>query len=256
MAQSACELILSDDGTAYARVAINGHRETMGLEGPAFKSWLCGMYYDETGRTARSEAVREALQVLLHKAARMPKQPVYLRFANTGDTIYWDLGDDSWRAVEVTRDGWRIVEDPPVVFRRTPNTAALPEPQSGGSLDDMRPFVNLIETDWVLYKGAILVAAHGAGPFFVVTVHGEQGSAKSWACRFPKRLLDPVGAAELRTGLPGDDKAWIAGLQGHYILGFDNISKITLDQSDFLCTLATGGGQEVRKLYTDSEQVV
>ena len=35
-----------------------------------------------------------------------------------------------------------------------------------------------------------------------------------------------------------------------------NVSKITMDQSDFLCTLATGGGQEVRKLYTDSEQVV
>ena len=221
MAQSACELIRSDDGTAYARVASDGHRETMALEGPAFKSWLCGMYYDETGRTARSEAVREALQVLLHKAARMPKQTVHLRIANTGDIIYWDLGDDSWRAVEVTRDGWRIVADPPVVFRRTPNTGALPEPRSVGSLDDMRPFVNLTDADWLLYKGAILVAAHGAGPFFVVTVHGEQGSAKSWACRFPKRLLDPVGAAELRTGLPGDDKAWIARLQGHYVLGFD-----------------------------------
>ena len=74
-------------------------------------------------------------------------------------------------------------------------------------MDELRPFFGSTEVGWMLLKGAILAAAHGEGPYFVVSVRGEQGSAKSWTCRFPKRLLDPVGAAELDR-LPRDEERW------------------------------------------------
>jgi len=94
MALSACELIRSVEGTAYARVAIDGHRETMALDGVRFHDWLCGTYYETTGATAKADHVRQAIQVLRHQAMKRPKQAVYLRFANLGDTIYWDQGSD------------------------------------------------------------------------------------------------------------------------------------------------------------------
>lgn len=143
----------------------------------------------------------------------------------------------------------------PVVFRRTPNTAALPIPVRGGSMDELRPFFGSTEEGWMLLKGAILAAAHGEGPNFVVSVHGEQGSAKSWTCRLPKRLLDPVGAAELDR-LPRDEERWATTARNEYLLAFDNVSRITDDQSDMLCRLATGGGEKRRELYTDDDQVV
>ena len=255
MALSACELIRSVEGTAYARVAIDGHRETMALDGVRFHDWLCGTYYETTGATAKADHVRQAIQVLRHQAMKRPKQAVYLRFANLGDTIYWDQGSDRWDAIEIGKDGWRLVAEAPVVFRRTPNTAALPIPVRGGSMDELRPFFGSTEEGWMLLKGAILAAAHGEGPNFVVSVHGEQGSAKSWTCRFPKRLLDPVGAAELDR-LPRDEERWATTARNEYLLAFDNVSRITDDQSDTLCRLATGGGEKRRKLYTDDDQVV
>ena len=78
---------------------------------------------------------------------------------------------------------------------------------------------------------------------------------KSWTCRFPKRLLDPVGAAELDR-LPRDEERWATTARNEYLLAFDNVSRITDDQSDTLCRLATGGGEKRRKLYTDNDQVV
>ena len=44
------------------------------------------------------------------------------------------------RDIEVDGDGWRIVKDSPVMFRRSANQAAFPKPLRDGRLDDLRPF--------------------------------------------------------------------------------------------------------------------
>ena len=43
---------------------------------------------------------------------------MHVRFARSRDAIYLDMCDDQWRAIEVTAEGWRVVEEPPVLFRR------------------------------------------------------------------------------------------------------------------------------------------
>ncbi len=64
-----------------------------------------------------------------------------------------------------------------------------------------------------------------------------------------------MGAAELDR-LPRDEERWATTARNEYLLAFDNVSRITDDQSDTLCRLATGGGEKRRKLYTDDDQVV
>jgi hypothetical protein len=54
--------------------------------------------------------------------------------ATFGDAVYVDLGDTTWRAVKVTTDGWRVITDPPVRFRRSRALQPLPEPKRGESL--------------------------------------------------------------------------------------------------------------------------
>ena len=64
---------------------------------------------------------------------------VYLRVAEHGNKIYMDLCNDNWNAVEIGPDGWRIVDAPPVVrVRRTSGMLPLPNPESGGGLDELR----------------------------------------------------------------------------------------------------------------------
>jgi hypothetical protein len=75
------------------------------------------------------------------------EHPVAVRVGATDGAVYLDLADDKWRAVEIGADGWRIVTDPPVRFLRPRGTLALPLPVRGGSLDELRPFLNVATPD-------------------------------------------------------------------------------------------------------------
>ena len=57
--------------------------------------------------------------------------------------LYLDLADEHWRAVEIGPDGWRVLECPPVRFRRSPGMLPLPVPERGGSIEALRSFLNL-----------------------------------------------------------------------------------------------------------------
>ena len=62
------------------------------------------------------------------------------------------LCDEAWRVIEVTADGWRVMDNPPVLFRRAAGARPLPVPIKGGSLDQLRPLVNCASDDsqWLL----------------------------------------------------------------------------------------------------------
>ena len=92
------------------------------------------------------------------------------------------------------------------------------------------------------------------GPYPVIALSGEQGSAKSTFSAMLRSLLDP-NTAPLRA-LPREDRdLFIAASNGH-VLAFDNVSGLPGWISDTLCRLATGGGFAVRQLYTDGDEVL
>ncbi len=76
----------------------------------------------------------------------------------------------------------------------------LPVPVPGGSIEDLRPFLNLTDQDsWVLFVGALLAAFSPVGPYFILILEGEQGSSKSSTARIFRRLVDPA-RSPLRAG--------------------------------------------------------
>jgi hypothetical protein len=42
-----------------------------------------------------------------------------VRLADYEGSIYLDLCNDDWQAVQITPQGWGIVDDPPIRFRRS-----------------------------------------------------------------------------------------------------------------------------------------
>ena len=90
--------------------------------------------------------------------------PVHVRVAGDDDAIYVDLVNDDWRVVEVTAAGWRIVSNPPVKFRRARGMLPLPTPTEGGSVSQLRDFVN-IESDeqWALLVAWLVAALRASG---------------------------------------------------------------------------------------------
>ena len=227
----------------------------MPIGSTGFKRWLANRYYEEHGATVGDKAKTAALEIIESKALAGMVNHAYLRFARLEDRIYIDLGNDKWEAVEITPDGWKVITNPPVKFRRTKNTGELPHPTSGGSLEQLKPFVNPTEDGWILIRGCLLDCIKGVGPYYILIATGEQGSAKSSMFRFCRAVIDPVKLAPLAS-LPREERDLGIDGQSEYMLCYDNVSFLPPWLSDAFCRAATGGGIKTRKLYTDDEQAI
>lgn len=255
----AAELFCDPRGAAFAAVRSGGHTEHHPVRGRGFRRWLAGRFYEATGGKApNAEALGAALLVLEARAQfdGAPKRPVHLRVAPDGrGGVYIDLGDETWEAVHVAPDGWRIVSDPPVAFRRPPGLGAMPRPETGGSLEELRDLLNVGSADdWVLIEAWLAQALYPRGPYPVLALGGEQGAAKSTAARMLRALVDP-SAPGLRAD-PREVRDLMVAAENAWVLAFDNVSRIQPWLSDALCRLSTGGGWATRELYSDSDEVL
>jgi hypothetical protein len=249
-------LFHTPDGSGFADVDINGHRETWPIRAKGFRRWLARRFFEETGGAPSSEALQSALNVIEAKAHfDAPARQVHIRVGGLDGRLYLDLGDETWRAVEIDATGWRVIDNPPVRFRRASGMKPMPIPVRGGSVASLRSFLNVqTEADFVLVVAWALACLRNRGPYPVIVLSGEQGSAKSTFSAILRALLDP-NTAPLRA-LPREDRdLFIAASNGH-VLAFDNVSGLPAWISDTLCRLATGGGFAVRQLYSDQDEVL
>jgi hypothetical protein len=242
----------------YADIEAGGHRETWPLRSKGFRRWLTRRYFEETDGAPNSEAIQSALGVLEARAHFAGEaRAVHLRVAGDDGRIWLDLCDNEWRVVEIASDGWRIIPytECPVRFRRSAGMRPLPAPEPGGSIDELGRFLNVAsDEDFVLVVSFLLAAFRPRGPYPVLALAGEHGSAKSTVARTIRSLIDPNGTP-LRAPPREDRDLFIAATNGH-IIAFDNVSTLQPWLSDTLCRLATGGGFATRQLYSDADEVL
>jgi hypothetical protein len=116
----------------------------------------------------------------------------------------------------------------------------LPVPQHGGSIETLNSFLNLASRDdFVLIVAWLLAALRSGGPYPLLAISGEQGSAKTVLSKLLKALIDP-NAAPVRSLSREERELMIAANNGH-LLAFDNLSGLPIWLSDALCRLASGG---------------
>jgi hypothetical protein len=256
LAQEGAELFHAPDGSSFADIEVNGHRETWAIRSKGFRRWLSRAFFEATEGAPNSEAMQAALNVIEARAHfDAPERMVHVRVAGADGRLYVDLCDDTWRAVEIDANGWRIVDNPPVRFRRAAGMQALPMPERGGSIDTLRIFLNVqSDNDFVLVVSWLLACLRDRGPYPLIVLSGEQGSAKSTASAVLRALIDP-NAAPLRA-LPRDDRDLFIAANNAHVLAFDNVSGMPGWLSDTLCRLATGGGFATRQLYTDQDETI
>jgi hypothetical protein len=256
LATSGCELFHDPDGGAYADIMRGGHRETWAVRRKGFKCWLAKRFYDTTRGAPSSEALQTALSVIEAKAMfDGDKREVSVRVGAHNDRIYVDLCDENWRAVEIGADGWNIIDEPPVRFCRTEGMRSLPEPKRGGTIEALRPLINVKDDrDFILVTAWLLAALRPQGPYPILAPIGEAGTAKSTLARILRALVDP-NKAPLRS-LSRDDRELFISAVNTRVLSFDNVSVLPQWLSDGLCRLATGGGHAARSLYTNSDEAL
>ncbi len=247
----------TDDNTVYADIiSDNGHRETWAVKSDGFKRWVSHECYKKLKYAPTPDSIYTALNAIEARAINEgPELQVFLRAAQYDGKIYIDLCNDAWQAVEVTTEGYAVIDSPPVRFRRRRGMKPLPRPESGGTIDQLKSFLNVKDEDgFVLIVSWLLMVLSGHGPYPILVISGEQGTAKSTLMSFLRQLVDPNTAA-LRT-LPRDVRDLFIAANNSFILAFDNLSYLSDWTSDALCRLSTGGGFATRTLHTDDEEIL
>lgn len=220
----------------------------------SLRSALARDYYRKYKRTPSSSALTDALNVLLGMANDEAPEPVYLRVAEHEGCIVIDLGDNLGRAVVVYKGGWEVVEQSPVLFKRTTTSGALPVPVHGGSLDDLRRLLNVTPDTWPLALGWLIAAFFPNIPHPILLLSGGQGTGKSTAAKRLVGVVDP-SPAPLRSQ-PRNEDNWAIAAAGSHVIAIDNVSTIPDWWSDALCKAVTGDGLVRRTLYTNTDLTV
>jgi energy-coupling factor transporter ATP-binding protein EcfA2 len=206
------------------------------------------------------QVMTSALTVLSAVTRNAPVREVFLRLARLGDSTYLDLGDSTGAYVEVSPAGWKV-RDPrhgwecPALFTRSATTNALPFPSSGGSRAELAALLALDADDdrfriaWGWLVAQVLPDTARPMIYFL----GSQGSGKTTRGLMLANVLEPQ--TEMGAVLKKSERENNVVAKANYLLTADNMTKMSEDVSNWLCSLVTGHRVVERKLYTNSDTV-
>jgi len=235
---------------------INSHLENWPVASREFAIWLAGAHHAVDGGALGGNTLKDCLRVMEAEATHNgPEHETFFRVGQMDGAVYIDLGAANWRSVKVTGAGWEVVDQAPVKFLRSPHIRPLPTPEPGGSIDQLRDLINFgTEANFCMIVAWLVGALNPTGPYPLLVIGGEQGSAKSSLARAVRSLVDP-NATLIRTA-PKDERDLVVAAMNCWALSFDNLSGVPAWLSDGLCRMSTGGGFGTRQLYGDFEEVV
>ncbi|MGB9112010.1 MAG: hypothetical protein WCF24_04705 [Acidimicrobiales bacterium] len=255
LVRGSCEAFRHKD-QIFVSVKVDKRHETWLLHDRRFAAWIAGECFKRKKGTPTSTAIATALLLIEHQALfEGNEREVYQRIApGPSGSVLVDLADGSGRAVQITKLGYSVVDDPPVHFLRPRAMLQLPEPEQGGTLEDFRDFLNTTDDGYVLLMAWLIGSYCPWGAYAILDLHGEHGSAKTTTEKALQRCSDP-NKGELRAA-PGDLRDLAIAAQNSRVLAYDNLSQIPPWLSDALCRISTGAGFATRRMYRDDEEII
>lgn len=207
------------------------------------------LFWAHTDRHLTSAGRYGALRLLTNEAVMAPARVLALRTALTVDG---EVGIDIGRGRVVTFGGgsFTIGREFPVTFRFAPS---LPTPAGVPDLMRLRDYINVEDEGFQLIVAWLTFALLPFGPYPVLHLIGEHGSAKSTVSRFLRYLLD--GRFSPGGGLPDSMRDFDVYARHRHGLFFENVSFLPDAVSDKICRMATGSEDERRANYTDGDLV-
>jgi hypothetical protein len=240
----------------FVQIVIENRKEIWSCKSKMLKRWLAKIYWETYQKSINNESLNSAINIIESTACFDGDQfTLNNRTAWYDNAIWYDLADPLWRAVKMTPEGWRIINSPPVIFRRYSHQQPQVEPVSGGDVKKLLEFVNVQNDDQKVLLLVWLVACFIPDfPHPIPNIFGAQGSAKTLLGRLMRKLIDP-SLIEAAT-FPKDINEFVQVLAHHSCIFFDNVSNLSNSNSDALCKAVTGDGFSKRELYTDEEDII
>lgn len=205
------------------------------------------------GETPKQASVIDVIKALEAKILTNGNRfPIGKRVICTKDKIWLNMANEKNQVIEVSKDGWDVVTDPPVRFLYQQNIFPLPEPDRNGDitcLDEIIPFER--EEQFQMVVGWMLGQFLPSGENMVLMVVGPEGSGKSVTVETVKYIIDP--RRDLITNLPDDKRDFLALIHSNHTLAIDNASYMSNEISDLICQATSGVSLSERKLFSNGE---
>jgi hypothetical protein len=251
-------------GEAYASVKRGTYWQNFRIDSRLFRMWLLDQYAQRYTVKIGNQivplvpgngAIRDAVAQLEGIASfRGPEQRPAYRVGGTSEEIWIDLGDDDWRSIKVTVEGWQVQGISDIAFVRSDNMLPLPEPVKGGNINLLRKFLCIRPEEFVLAVGWMLQALNPVGPYPEINVCGPSEAGKTTTSKLILGTVDP-NTTQLRRPSRKVEDLLIAARNG-WTVGLDNMSWLTVEMSDTLCMVSTGISSGTRAHYTNDEEHV
>jgi hypothetical protein len=300
IAEEGAKLFRTPEQIPHAVCRNQDHQEILLVESREFRTWLRGEYrrrererLEEIARVERERmldvmgalAPKDLAEAPLWvkrpqvippasfatameeiKATAMlegPMDEVHLRAAGHDGKVYVDLCNEKWEAVEIDKEGWKVIpsDNLPVKFVRSNAMKALPHPVSGGSILELRQMLTLpeesSEESWSLIMAWVmqaLVPCEGDYPILVLL--GGHGTAKSTHTEMLRELVDPAVVEHEHEKTYHEVRAVYIEVTTARVLALDNVSQLPDWLSDVLCRVSSGGGFKTRALFTNRDQEI
>ncbi len=248
---------LKSKRSGWVTIPVGSHRENWPVLSWNFRLWLMNLFY-----TVFGYVIADVLNDLIERAhtkclvSGSSEFDVHIRSAGSGDDNFIDIGNDVWTALKVNANGYSVVRDVPIKFRRTPGMLPLPIPVAGGDVKELLRFTSIQEKDAVLLLSYLTFAMKPDGPFPIPSFSGSHDSGKSTTMSVVRAFLDPNKVkAEVAAKTP---RNLAIAATNSKLQAWDNLSmsSVTDEFSNLLCVLATGNSFRARALYTDTDEVI
>jgi hypothetical protein len=250
----------SPDSTEYAEIpSKTGVFTTHLVSSREFKSWITGEYYRDMGEGLTTESMNTILATIHAIAAHdSPEMPVsQQRIAAFGGRYYLYLADENQTVIEYSASGWHICENSPVKFVFDKYKAPLPIPRREGKIDKLWDLTRISDkADRLIVTITLVKGLVPGGTDPILAISGYASSGKTTSANYLRSLIDPFTKGKVLSKLPESSDHIAIHAQRRRILAIDNVSIISADQSDFLCTMSTGGGISKRELFSNQDEII
>lgn len=253
---------LDQYGLTIVHIQDGSKDEWLRLDDQRFRDWCRTEYKEKLDQLASTSALNTAIEQVASETRQngqavdvftetmISDQAVYLDTRGNGSGTQYLLRVDARGVKRVLQSASNpkfltVPNVKPVVYTKQPSGStlvkAIENACAGLSTDDRVKVAVFLVAKYLAIKSR---------PHLVIT--GPQGSGKSTLAR---SILTMAGNENVAgTQLVTDPKDVVVQAKGGMILYYDNVQRLSEDQSNTFCKLSTGAGITFRKLYSNDDE--